>query len=115
MASVYEEIERPLADVIGRMELDGIKVDPAILKNMSHDFGQKPGVLEKDIQAIAGTNFNVGSPKQIGEVLFDQMGLPAAAKPKTGQWSTDVDVLEKPSGQGHEIVTKILEWRGCRN
>lgn len=112
MAGVYEEIERPLVSVIGTMEMNGIKVDPAFLKTMSTEFGIKLIQLEGEIQTLAGTQFNIGSPKQIGEILFDQMGLPGGSKTKTGQWSTDVDVLEKLSAQGHQIVTKILEWRG---
>lgn len=112
MARVYEDIERPLVPVIGQMELDGIKVDPLVLKKMSDDFGKKIIALEKKIQKEAGTEFNVGSPKQIGEILFDQMGLEGGKKTKTGQWSTDVGMLEKLSAQGHEIVTNILEWRG---
>jgi len=111
MASVYEDIERPLVPVIAQMEMHGIKVDPVILKAMSTDFGKKLIELEADIQKMAGTQFNVASPKQIGEVLFDQMGLPGGSKTKTGQWSTDVGVLEDLSRAGHEIVTKILEWR----
>jgi DNA polymerase-1 len=111
MNTVYEDIERPMAEVIARMEYDGIKVDRTILRDMSTEFGKKLLILESDIQKMAGTEFNVGSPKQIGEVLFDQMGLEGGSKTKTGQWSTDVDVLEKLSAQGHEIVTKILEWR----
>lgn len=116
MAVVYEDIERPLIPVIGQMELNGIKVDPLILKQMSADFGQKIIALEKKIHAEAGTEFNIGSPKQIGEILFDQIGLQGGKKTKTGQWSTDVGTLEKLSvlekAQGHEIVTHILEWRG---
>lgn len=112
MATVYETIERPLIQVIGQMELDGIKVDPVVLKTMSDDFGKRIAALEKKIQKEAGTEFNVGSPKQIGEILFDQMGLEGGKKTKTGQWSTDVGMLEKLSAQGHGIVTNILEWRG---
>ncbi len=112
MATVYEKIERPLIPVIGQMELNGIKVDPLILKKMSEDFTKKIQTLEKSIQKEAGTEFNVGSPKQIGEILFDQIGLEGGKKTKTGQWSTDVGTLEKLSTQGHEIVTNILEWRG---
>ncbi len=112
MTAVYEDIERPLISIIGQMELDGIKVDPHILKSMSNDFGKKLVDLEADIHTLAGTQFNVGSPKQIGEILFDQMGLQGGTKTKTGQWSTDVDVLEKLAAQGHEIVRKILDWRG---
>ena len=112
MAAVYEDIERPFITVIAEMEMNGIKVDPAVLKSMSNDFGKRLLELEADIHKLAGTPFNVGSPKQIGEILFDQMGLPGGSKTKTGQWSTDVGVLEDLSRQGHEIVTKILEWRG---
>lgn len=112
MAKVYEDIERPLIPVIGQMELHGIKVDPIILKKMSADFEGKIKILEKEIQSEAGTEFNVGSPKQIGEILFDQMGLEGGKKTKTGQWSTDVGTLEKLAAQGHQIVTNILEWRG---
>lgn len=111
MTSVYEDIERPMAEVIARMEYDGIKVDPKILNDMSIEFGKKLVILEGEIHKLAGTEFNVGSPKQIGEILFDQMGLEGGSKTKTGQWSTDVDVLEKLASQGHEIVVKILEWR----
>lgn len=112
MARVYEDIERPLVQVIGQMELDGIKVDPLILKEMSNDFAKKIQELEKEIHTEAGTEFNIGSPKQIGEILFDQMGLSGGKKTKTGQWSTDVSTLEKLSAQGHKIVSDILEWRG---
>lgn len=112
MVSVYEDIERPLIPVIAQMELHGIKVDPARLKKMSAEFGKKLGELEETIQKQAGTAFNVASPKQIGEILFDQMGLPGGKKTKTGQWSTDVDALEELAAQGHQIVTDILEWRG---
>lgn len=111
MAAVYEDIERPLVPVIGQMELHGIKVDRAALHAMSRDFEEKLTILERDIQAEAGTEFNVASPKQIGEILFDQMGLPGGTKTKTGQWSTDADVLEDLAAQGHGIVQKMLDWR----
>jgi DNA polymerase-1 len=111
MVSVYEDIERPLSPVIAQMELDGIKVDPKFLKTMSTDFGVRLLDLERDIQKMAGTEFNVASPKQIGEILFDQMGLPGGSKTKTGQWSTDAGLLEDLAEQGHEIVQKILDWR----
>ncbi len=112
MTSVYETIERPLIPVIGQMELDGIKVDPIVLKNMSQEFGKQLAVLEKEIYALAGREFNVASPKQVGEILFDEMGLKGGKKTKAGAYSTSVDVLEKLSLEGHEIVTKILEYRG---
>ena len=111
MAEVYEDIERPFITVIAEMEMAGIKVDPAVLKNMSNDFGKRLLELEAGIHKLAGTPFNVGSPKQIGEILFDRLGLQGGSKTKTGQWSTDVGVLEDLSRQGNEIVTKILEWR----
>lgn len=111
MASVYEDIERPFITVIAEMEMAGIKIDLPTLKRMSNDFAVKLAVLESDIHKMAGSQFNVGSPKQIGEILFDQMGLPGGSKTKTGQWSTDVSVLEDLAAKGHEIVRKILDWR----
>lgn len=112
MASLYEDIERPLIPVIAQMELHGIKINPTILKSMSSEFGKKLVDLEASIQKEAGTQFNVASPKQIGEILFDQMGLEGGKKTKTGQWSTDVGTLEKLAAGGHDIVSQILEWRG---
>ncbi|MEM7618738.1 MAG: DNA polymerase I, partial [Pseudomonadota bacterium] len=109
---VYEDIERPLIPVIGQMELHGIKVNPIKLKEMSEDFSHKLQELEKSIHKEAGTEFNIGSPKQIGEILFDQMGLEGGKKTKTGQWSTDVSTLEKLADAGEQIVIDILEWRG---
>ncbi len=111
MAAVYEDIERPLIPVIARMELTGVKVDQAVLKNLSQAFGEKIATLEEEIQKKAGHPFNVGSPKQLGVVLFDEMGLPGGSKTKTGDWSTAVDVLEDLAAQGHDFVEKILEWR----
>lgn len=111
MSSVYEDIERPLIPVIARMELSGIRVDPAVLKGLSQSFGEKIAALETEIHKEAGHPFNVGSPKQLGVVLFDEMGLPGGAKTKTGDWSTAVDVLEDLAEQGHAFVEKILDWR----
>ncbi len=112
MVAVYETIERPLIPVIARMELEGIKVDPKILTEMSTEFGKKLVILEEEIHKLAGHPFNVASPKQVGEVLFDEMGLQGGKKTKTGVYSTSIDVLEKLSLEGHEIVRKILEHRG---
>ncbi len=109
MVSVYEDIERPLIPVIADMELTGIKVDPALLKKMSAEFGKKLAALEQEIHQLAGHPFNVGSPRQIGAVLFDEMGIQGGKKTKTGDWSTAADVLEKL--EGHKIVDRILEWR----
>ncbi len=111
MVSVYEDIERPLITVIAQMELTGIKIDPAFLKKLSHDFGKKLATLEEEIYKLAGHPFNVASPKQVGEVLFQEMGLQGGKKTKTGDYSTSVDILEKLSLEGHEIVEKILEYR----
>jgi DNA polymerase-1 len=111
MTSVYENIERPLIPVIAEMELAGIKVDPAFLKTMSTDFGKKLLELETEIHTLAGHEFNVASPQQVGAVLFDEMGLAGGKKTKGGAASTSVDVLEKLADEGHEIVKKILEYR----
>ena len=111
MLSVYENIERPLSAVIAEMELTGIKVDLGILKSMSNDFGKKLMELETEIHKLAGHEFNISSPKQVGSVLFDEMGLQGGKKTKTGDYSTAVDVLEKLADEGHEIVVKILEHR----
>ncbi len=112
MLSVYENIERPLVTVIAEMELAGIKVDLKTLRDMSNDFGKKLVQLEADIYKLAGHEFNVASPKQVGVVLFEELGLDSGRKTsKGGAASTAVDVLEKLADQGHEIVKKILEHR----
>jgi DNA polymerase-1 len=108
---IYEDVERPVISVIAEMELAGIKVDPAVLREMSHEFGKKLIDLEQEIYKLAGHEFNVASPKQMGVVLFEEMGLPGGSKTKTGDWSTAADVLEDLEAQGHEIVKTILEWR----
>ncbi len=111
MAVVYEDIERPLIPVIADMEMTGIKVDPAKLKALSTDFGKRLTEREEEIYKLAGHPFNVGSPAQVGEVLFGEMGLDGGKKTKTGAWSTNASILEKLALQGHEIVEKILDWR----
>jgi DNA polymerase-1 len=110
--ALYEHIERPMIRTIAEMELKGIKVDPAVLKDLSTYFSRNIEKAEEKIFELAGTQFNIGSPKQIGEVLFDQMGLTGGKKTKTGSWSTNADVLEKLAAEGHEIVQHILDWRG---
>ena len=113
---LYETIERPLVRVLADMERIGVKVDAAILKEMSKDFTKNLEELEKEIFEMAGTEFNVGSPKQIGQILFDDIGLQGGKKTKTGDWSTNAQILEdlaakdKDNG-GHPIVQKILDWR----
>ncbi len=112
MMTIYQRVDRPLAEVIARMEHKGIKIDPIMLRNMSTDFGQKLDVLERKIHEQAEQSFNIASPKQLGEVLFDAMGIPSGKKSKTGAWSTAQSVLEPLAQQGHKIVQDVLEWRG---
>jgi len=111
MCFIYEEVERPLIQVIADMEQIGICVDPSVLKRLSQSFGEKIAILEADIQKEAGHPFNVGSPKQLGTVLFDEMGLQGGSKTKTGDWSTSADILESLAEQGYDFVEKILDWR----
>lgn len=110
--SVYETLERPLTMVLADMERAGITIDPDMLRRLSNDFGKTQGGLETQIHKLAGENFNIGSPKQLGDILFGKMGLEGGRKTKTGAWSTDVDALEEVAAQGHEIAKKVLEWRG---
>ncbi len=111
VTTVYETLERPLVPVIAKMEMHGIKVDRDHLSRMSNNFAQKMAGLEDEIQTIAGGQFNVGSPKQLGEILFDQMGLPGGKKGKTGAYSTGADVLEDLAAEGHEMPALVLDWR----
>ena len=111
VVSVYETLERPMPHVLARMEERGIAVDQAVLARLSNDFGTKQVALEQEINTIAGTPVNVGSPKQLGEILFGQMGLPGGSKTKTGQWSTTARELEELAEQGHDLPRKILDWR----
>jgi len=108
---VYETLERPLVPVLAQMEMHGIKVDRDHLSRMSNNFAQKMAGLEADIHALAGTPFNVGSPKQLGEILFDQMELPGGKKGKTGAYATGADVLEDLAAEGHDLPARVLDWR----
>ncbi len=108
---VYETLERPLVPVLAEMEMHGIKVDRDHLSRMSNNFAQKMAGLEADIHALAGTPFNVGSPKQLGEILFDQMELPGGKKGKTGAYATGADVLEDLAAEGHDLPARVLDWR----
>ncbi len=110
--AVYETLERPLVMVLADMERAGITIDPDMLRRLSNDFGKIQGALESEIHKLAGENFNIGSPKQLGDILFGKMGVEGGRKTKTGAWSTDVDVLEEVAAQGHEIAKKVLDWRG---
>jgi len=112
MEEVYEGFERYLIKVLANMEFEGIALDVYTLNNLSNEFSKKINELEKEIHAIAGVEFNVGSPKQLGEVLFDKLQIPTKKKSKkTGAYSTNFDVLEKLSVNGFEIASKILDWR----
>ena len=112
MITVYETLERPLAPIIAEMETAGIKIDVKVLKGLSTDFAKSAAELETKIYKLAGHSFNVGSPKQLGDVLFGSMGLLGGKKTKTGAWSTSASALDALSEQGYEIVDKILDWRG---
>jgi DNA polymerase I len=108
---VYERLERPMVAVLGRMERRGIKVDRQILSRLSGAFAQKAGSVEAEIFELAGESFNIGSTKQLGDILFGRMGLAGGRKTKTGAWSTDVKVLEDLAEEGVPIARKIVEWR----
>ena len=108
---VYERLERPLIPVLAEMEMNGIKVDRDHLSRMSNNFAQKMAGLEAEIHELAGESFNVGSPKQLGEILFDKMGLEGGKKGKTGAYSTGVDVLEDLASNGHDLPARVLDWR----
>ena len=111
MNVVYETLERPLVSVLARMERRGISIDRQVLSRLSGDFAQTAARVEAEIQEIAGEPINVGSPKQLGDIIFGKMGLPGGTKTKTGAWSTSAQVLDDLAEQGHDFPKKILEWR----
>ncbi len=111
VTSMYETIERPLIPVLLTMESAGIKVDALKLKKLSTDFEKRLAELEGEIHKIAGREFNVGSPKQLGEILFDEQKLPGGKRNKNGSWATDASVLDDLAAQGHPLPVKILEHR----
>ncbi len=111
MTAVYETLERPLVSVLARMERRGISIDRQVLSRLSGEFAQTAARVEAEIQEIAGEPINVGSPKQLGDIIFGKMGLPGGSKTKTGAWSTSAQVLDELAEQGHEFPRKILEWR----
>ena len=111
MTSVYERLERPLIPVLADMENAGITVDPSILARMSNDFATRMEAFQTEIHALAGEEFNIASPKQLGEILFDKMGLQGGKRAKTGAWSTSADVLETLAAEGVEVAARVLDWR----
>lgn len=108
---IYERVDRPLIPVVARMEREGIKVDRGRLSKLSEQFAQETARLEGEIHGLAGQEFTVGSPKQLGDILFDKLGFKGGKKGKSGQYSTDQNVLEKLAVDGAEIARKVLEWR----
>ncbi|WP_315734969.1 MULTISPECIES: DNA polymerase I [unclassified Bradyrhizobium] len=111
MTAVYETLERPLVPVLARMERRGISIDRQVLSRLSGDFAQTAARVEAELQELAGEPINVGSPKQIGDILFGKMGLSGGTKTKTGAWSTSASILDDLAEQGNEFARKILEWR----
>ncbi|MEP9376645.1 DNA polymerase I [Aquabacter sp. CN5-332] len=111
MTTVYETLERPLIPVLARMEARGVSIDRNMLSRLSSEFAQGAARVEDEIAELAGERLNVGSPKQMGDILFGKMGLPGATKTPTGAWSTKANVLEELAEAGHKLPQKILEWR----
>jgi DNA polymerase-1 len=111
MTTVYETLERPMPAILARMELEGVKVDPDRLRQLGHEFALKMHDLETEAHRLAGRPFNLGSPKQIGDILFGEMGLAGAKRTATGAWATDVKVLEDLAEQGHALPRTVVDWR----
>jgi DNA polymerase-1 len=111
VTTVYETLERPLAPVLALMERTGVMVERATLSSLSLSFAQTIARLEDEIRELAGEAFNIGSPKQLGEILFDKMSLPGGRRTKTGAWSTDAAALEELAAEGHDLPRKVLDWR----
>ena len=108
---VYQMVDRPLVPVIAKMEATGVLVDREELSRLSATFAEEMEKLEKQIHALAGESFSIGSPKQLGEILFGKLGLKGGKKGKSGQYSTDVTVLERLAGDGEPIAQKVVDWR----
>lgn len=108
---VYEMVDRPMVEVVGRMERDGVKVDREVLRALSAEFNVQINALEERICGEAGCKFTIGSPQQLGDILFNQMGLAGGRKGKSGTWSTDVTELERLAREGVPIAQLVLDWR----
>ncbi len=111
LLTVYETLERPLPAVLAPMELAGIRIDPDRLRLLSNDFSVRMADYEAEATRLVGRPFNLGSPKQIGDVLFGEMGLPGGKKTATGVWSTDASVLDQLAAEGHPLPRLLLDWR----
>jgi len=111
LVSVYERLERPLVPVLAKMESQGISVDRQRLSRISGELAQTAARLEDEVYELAGEKFAIGSPKQLGDILFGRMRLPGGEKTRTGQWSTSVFKLEELAAEGHELPRKIVDWR----
>jgi len=111
LLTVYETLERPLPQVLAEMEGAGVKIDPDRLRRLSQDFAMRMADYEAKAQGLVGRPFNLGSPKQIGDVLFGELGLPGGKKTPKGDWSTDASVLDDLAAQGHELPRLLLDWR----
>jgi DNA polymerase I len=111
MTNVYETLERPLPVVLARMERRGISVDRTILARLSGEFAQDMTRLEAEVHELAGEAFNLGSPKQLGDILFGKFGLPGGKKTATGAWSTSASVLDDLAEQGNALAARVLDWR----
>ncbi len=111
MATVYETLERPLVMPLARMERRGVAIDRDMLSRLSGEFAQSMARIEAEIYEMVGSPFNLGSPKQLGDILFGQMGLPGAKKTATGAWSTSASILEDLAEEGHALPRRILDWR----
>lgn len=112
LLSVYETLERGMPAVLADMEVAGIRIDPENLRHLSQTFGVKMQALEAEAQSVVGRPFNVGSPKQLGEILFDDLKLPGGKRTANGSWGTDASVLEELATQGHALPRLLLDWRG---
>jgi DNA polymerase-1 len=109
--TVYETLERPLIPVLEAMEHEGILVDRNVLAKLSNEFANSQGKVEAQIHDLAGERFNIGSPKQLGDILFGKMGLPGGRKTATGAWSTDADTLDDLATQGIDLARRVVDWR----
>jgi DNA polymerase I len=109
--TVYETLERLLVPVLTQMEFVGVEVDRSVLAKLSSEFANKQAIIETEIHKLAGQTFNIGSPKQLGEILYDKMALPGGRKTATGAWSTDSDALDDLANQGIDLAKRVLDWR----